>query len=231
MPRPRFEKLDSELRRRILASATEEFAEHGFEGASYNRIIERSGLSKGAMYYYFDDKHDLFVTTLTDAFRRLIVETGSVEAAHTAAEFWQEVRAWYRRSLQLCQDDPATIGLIRSLMKSVERGNGSVALTELRRLGRGYLDDFIRRGQELNAVRSDLPDGLLTSILMALEEGIDLWLADQIDTLDGAEMDAIAETVTAVYRGVAAPAGAQSSVEMQMSRNTRLQSAKKGKKR
>lgn len=205
MARPRFEKLEPERRSSILASAAEEFAEHGFEGASYNRIIERCGLSKGAMYYYFDDKQDLFVTTLTDAFRRLIFETGDLESARDAEGFWTEVRAWYRRSLQLCQEEPASIGLIRSLMKTVERGTGSVALTELRRLGRGYLDEFIRRGQALHAVRSDLPEGLLTSILMALEEGIDLWLADQIERLDGPQMDALAETVTALYRKVAEP--------------------------
>jgi AcrR family transcriptional regulator len=205
VPRPRFEKLEPERRSSILASAAEEFAEHGFEGASYNRIIERCGLSKGAMYYYFDDKEDLFVTALTDAFRRLVFETGNVESARDAEGFWTEVRAWYRRSLQLCQEEPASIGLVRSLMKTVERGTGSVALTELRRVGRGYLDAFIRRGQALNAVRSDLPDGLLTSILMALEEGIDLWLADRIDQLDGPQMDAIAETVTSLYRKVAEP--------------------------
>lgn len=205
LPRPRFAKLDPERRASILAAATEEFAEHGFEGASYNRIIERCGLSKGAMYYYFDDKEDLFVATLTDAFQRLVFESGSVQAASTAEGFWREVRAWYRHALQLCQDEPASIGLIRSLMKRVERGTGSAALTELRRLGRGYLEDFIRRGQQLRAVRDDLPEGLLTSILMALEEGIDFWLADQVSDLDAAQLDVIADTLAAVYRRVAEP--------------------------
>jgi AcrR family transcriptional regulator len=205
VPRPRFAKLDPERRASILASATEEFAEHGFEGASYNRIIERCGLSKGAMYYYFDDKEDLYVATLSDALQRLVVESGSVQTARDADGFWREVRAWYRRGLQLCQDEPASIGLVRSLMKRVERGTGSAALTELRRLGRGCLEDFIRRGQELRAVRDDLPEGLLISILMALEEGIDFWLAEQVENLDDAQRDAVADTLTAVYRRVAAP--------------------------
>lgn len=205
MPRPRFAKLEPERRASILASAAEEFAEHGFEDASYNRIIDRCGLSKGAMYYYFDDKEDLFVATLSDAFQRLVFDSGSVQDARDAEGFWREVRTWYRRGLELCQADPASVGLVRSLIKRVERGAGSDALRELRRLGRGYLEDFIRRGQELRAVRDDLPEGLLISILMALEEGIDFWLADQIDGLDAAQLDGMADTVTAVYRRVAAP--------------------------
>jgi AcrR family transcriptional regulator len=46
MARPRFLKLEPSRRAAILAVAAEEFAQFGYEGASYNRIIERSGLSK-----------------------------------------------------------------------------------------------------------------------------------------------------------------------------------------
>jgi AcrR family transcriptional regulator len=49
MPRPRFDHLEPERRRALLAVAAEEFAEHGYEASSFNRIIERSGLSKGAI--------------------------------------------------------------------------------------------------------------------------------------------------------------------------------------
>ena len=67
MPLPRFDKLDDPRKRAILAAAAEELAERGFAGASYNRIIERAGISKGAMYYYFADKDDLYRTVLQAA--------------------------------------------------------------------------------------------------------------------------------------------------------------------
>ena len=72
MPRPRFHRLAAEKQAHILAVATTEFAEHGFDGASYNRIIEKAGLSKGAMYYYFDDKTDLYGTVVQGAFQELM---------------------------------------------------------------------------------------------------------------------------------------------------------------
>jgi len=208
MPRPRFEKLDPALRATVLARAAEEFAEHGYEGGSYNRIIERSGLSKGAMYYYFDDKEDLFVTVLQDAVKRLIVDPGNVQLAHDAESFWREVEQWYVRSFRLFQLDPAAMALLRTLMKSVERGGtGGVALAELRRTGRTYIENFIAAGQAVGAIRDDLPEGLLTSILMSLEEGIDGWLVDHVAGRDDDELSEIASMMTALYRRVAAPDG------------------------
>ena len=73
MPRPRFLKLDPERQAHRFVECGEGriCRESGFEQASYNRIIERAGLSKGAMYYYFDDKLDLYVTVLeVDSTRR-----------------------------------------------------------------------------------------------------------------------------------------------------------------
>jgi len=66
VPLPRFQNLDETRRRAILAAAAEEFGERGFAQASYNRIIERAGISKGAMYYYFADKDDLYRTGYRD---------------------------------------------------------------------------------------------------------------------------------------------------------------------
>jgi AcrR family transcriptional regulator len=205
MPRPRFEKLEPAVRATILARAAEEFAEHGYEGASYNRIIERSGLSKGAMYYYFDDKQDLFVTTLQDAVTRLIVDAGSVEAAKDAESFWQAVESWCERSLRLFRADPAAVGLLRAFIKNVERGQGSAALSELRRMGRLCMRAFIASGRAVSAIRDDLPEELLTSILMSLEEGMDVWISDHEAEFGDDQLAELARLMASLYRRVAAP--------------------------
>ncbi|WP_042122435.1 TetR/AcrR family transcriptional regulator [Paenibacillus senegalensis] len=56
----RFEALEKEKRRRILDAAYREFAENGFEKASTNRIVKEAGISKGTLFYYFDNKETLF---------------------------------------------------------------------------------------------------------------------------------------------------------------------------
>jgi AcrR family transcriptional regulator len=49
----------------------QEFANYGFEDASINRILENAKMSKGAAYYYFEDKADLLATTVQYCVQRL----------------------------------------------------------------------------------------------------------------------------------------------------------------
>jgi AcrR family transcriptional regulator len=205
MPRPRFEKLEPARRAAILSVAAEEFAEHGYEASSYNRIIERSGLSKGAIYYYFDDKEDLYATVLRDAMQRLVIDAGDMGSASDAKSFWSEFEAWYVRSLRLFQQEPNAVGLARSLVKALSRGAATGVLAELRRFARSWMDAFIEQGQGLGAIRTDLPGDLLVSVLMALEEGIDLWLGERIGGMSDPEIVTTAAMLTRLYRGVAAP--------------------------
>lgn len=57
----RLENLDEEKRERILYAALKEFAEHGYEKASTNRIVKAAGIGKGMLFYYFNSKKDLYV--------------------------------------------------------------------------------------------------------------------------------------------------------------------------
>ena len=205
MPRPRFEKLDEERRRAILGIAAEEFAEHGYEAASYNRIIERSGLSKGAVYYYFDDKEDLYTTVLRDAMQRLVLDVGDMKAATDPASFWREFERWYVRSLRAFQQEPSAVGLARSLLKAITRGSAGGVLVELRSLARTWLDRIIEQGQSLGAIRTDLPADLLGSVLAGLEEAIDLWLGERIGAMSADEIERTAAMLTGLYRDVAEP--------------------------
>ncbi|HKS49950.1 MAG TPA: TetR/AcrR family transcriptional regulator [Amycolatopsis sp.] len=45
--------------RRLLAAATRLFAQKGFDRTSVQEIVVAAGVTKGAMYHYFDSKDDL----------------------------------------------------------------------------------------------------------------------------------------------------------------------------
>ncbi|MFI6323706.1 TetR/AcrR family transcriptional regulator [Nonomuraea sp. NPDC050556] len=47
------------VRQRLISEATRLFAEQGFEGTSVQEIVIAAGVTKGAMYHYFDSKDDL----------------------------------------------------------------------------------------------------------------------------------------------------------------------------
>lgn len=55
----------------ILAAATEEFAEKGFAGARIEQIAKRSGSNKRMLYYYFNNKEDLFLAVMEDTYKTI----------------------------------------------------------------------------------------------------------------------------------------------------------------
>jgi AcrR family transcriptional regulator len=67
----------TDARATLLAAAAEVFAQRGFRGASVDEIAERAGYSKGALYWHFDSKHELFFALMeqsVDAPAREMIE-------------------------------------------------------------------------------------------------------------------------------------------------------------
>ncbi|MBD8583116.1 TetR family transcriptional regulator [Frigoribacterium sp. CFBP 8766] len=60
-----------ETRRRILAAATAEFAEHGLAGARVDRIAAAAACSKERLYAHYGDKESLFTAVLNASFAHL----------------------------------------------------------------------------------------------------------------------------------------------------------------
>ena len=60
-----------ETRRRILAAATAEFAEHGLAGARVDRIAAAATCSKERLYAHYGDKESLFTAVLNASFAHL----------------------------------------------------------------------------------------------------------------------------------------------------------------
>jgi AcrR family transcriptional regulator len=82
VPKVTQEHLDAR-RAEILDGARRTFAEHGYEGATVVRLEEAIGLSRGAIFHYFENKTDLFVELameMNTRFVDLVVESGLNEA-------------------------------------------------------------------------------------------------------------------------------------------------------
>src|SRR5436190_17121657 len=85
MPKVSPEHLEAR-RKEILDGARRAFAEHGYEGATVARLEEATGLSRGAIFHYFENKNDLFVELAFDMntrFGDLLLESG-IDAAFRA---------------------------------------------------------------------------------------------------------------------------------------------------
>jgi len=207
-PRPRFEKLDSERREAILDAATREFAREGAEHASLNKILSEVGVSKGAAYYYFDDKEDLFLTVLARGVDRAAHAIGGIGEVHTEAEFWEGFRALYARVLGFLRDHPTLAALAKRFLSS------SPTLVATPQIGaryaafRGWFRSLLEQGQKVGAVRTDLPMDMLVAVTFGLGEAFDRWTIahwEQVGKSDES-LDAIIDAGIDLFRRALEPA-------------------------
>lgn len=61
-------KQDKETKNKLLASAREEFKEKGYLKASLRNICKNTGVTTGALYFFFESKEDLFDAIVGEAF-------------------------------------------------------------------------------------------------------------------------------------------------------------------
>jgi AcrR family transcriptional regulator len=87
MPKVTQEHLDAR-RKEILEGARRAFAEYGYEGATVARLEEATGLSRGAIFHYFENKNDLFVELameMNTRFGDILLDVGLHEAFRALA--------------------------------------------------------------------------------------------------------------------------------------------------
>jgi len=187
MGRPRFENLETERQTRLFDSAAEEFAERGFEAASLNQILEKSGMSKSSLYYYFDDKADLFVSLAERSIAYLWREIGGFDTAVlTADNFWDELENQGQRALDVFTRNVWYVKLARMVLRLRGEPKGIEKTGRLFDAARLFVANVLERGQELGAVRTDLPQSLMIDCAMGLGEALDRWMIMHWDEMDDA---------------------------------------------
>lgn len=194
----RFAELELERREAILSAAATEFASHGYQAASVNRIVAAAGISKGSLYYYFDDKADLFATAVQQATANWLTDAG-VPAPDdlSAGTFWNALRDLMRRSLDLLDSDRWYAPLVRALPR-FRREPDAIRLAA--DIGRDEFRVLLARGQDLGVVRRDTPLPLLLHAAMAVDEAGERWLLDHWDALSPDERIAFADVVIDLIR-------------------------------
>lgn len=70
--RPANKELQEKRRVRILKTAARLFSKNGFAGTDLNDLAKAVKLSKGAIYYYFSNKEELFLATVDSMMGQLL---------------------------------------------------------------------------------------------------------------------------------------------------------------
>ncbi len=207
MVRPRFHRLPAAQQETILAAALGEFSEHGFARASLNRIIAASGISKGALYYSFDGKEDLYAHVIRDQLEQLLADGGpfpSVEGMD-ADGFWTTLEQLYLDLMRRLIANPRLSALLRDWLSSAGAPALGSAQREAEHEMMPWLVRTIAAGQGAGAVRDDVPQELLVAVAMGMGQAMDVWLVTRLDA--GDDLAQTVHTMMGMLRRALSPGG------------------------
>src|SRR5438874_360663 len=198
--------MEQEKRERLLEVAAQEFARYGFEDASINRILDRVQMSKGAAYYYFEDKVDLFFTVVQYCNERLNLIDQEVDPAMLSAEtFWPTFAELHRQPLLRSFEQPWLFAAVNAARRLPSTALEREPLATFARQLMAWVMTIIKRGQELGVIRTDVADELLFGWLRALDEAGDQWLLANWKDLDRIAIAQISDQTVDAMQRVLAP--------------------------
>jgi TetR/AcrR family transcriptional regulator, transcriptional repressor of aconitase len=163
MPKVSQEHLDSR-KAQILKGARGAFAEYGYDGATVKRLEEATGLSRGAIFHYFENKNDLFVELameMNTRFGDILLESG-LDAAFRA----------------LTQESPEWLAVLIETESRGRHDEDFVRRLEARATGTSpRIQNWFTDEQEAGRLRSDIPAQEIGRYVTSLLNGLALRVA------------------------------------------------------
>lgn len=171
-----------QTRERLLAAAEREFLRRGVAQTSLEQVARAAGLTRGALYWHFRNKADLFNAMLqrvTLPLQHEILRSG----AKTLDDPLTQIRQAYRAALHATVADPQARRVFEIALFKVEHGLALRGVRAQRVSGLHervqQVERGLRRAARLGAVRAALPPRSAALGLEALLIGlIQNWLLD-----------------------------------------------------
>ena len=154
----------------IVRVSFELFGRHGFDGVSIDRIARAASLSKGALYWYFRNKEDLFLECLKRLRKLLIAHIYSPMA--TSEDPRTQMQRYFQgiRSVLLDLDNLESISGLMIGLERVDRPAVVGFRRETLAEAESFVTDILRRGVELGQFRfPDAPEDIASALFVMVE--------------------------------------------------------------
>jgi len=195
----------SESRERILAAAVSVFAHKGFQRASLDEIAAEAHLTKGAIYWHFRSKNDLFTSLLEYRFQQhtapLAEELALALAAPTTQARQQAIATMLRDMLNRFHDNAAWPRLYLEFVSQTRDNQIASSMAKLYDHARLLAKQMIERLVEAGITDPDLDADTVSIFWCALIDGFMLaWVMKPETFADG---QLVERTVAMLWNGLA----------------------------
>lgn len=160
-------------RQALLLAAFEEIHEQGFRAASLDRILERAGVTKGALYHHFENKTALGYAVLDEVILPEAAQWGARfedPAVDVIAEMTRFIAEETEHVLARGLMNGCPINNLVQEMSPVDEGF-RLRLVRLQDEWRAALERALRRAQKEGKVRAEVDPKALAAVLVASYEG------------------------------------------------------------
>ena len=178
MPKQTFYNLSEEKRNTIVNAAVDEFIEHGLENASTNRIVAKSGISKGSFYQYFEDKRDVFMHLLAVLEREKMAYFKDL----TPPSMNMDVFAYYRWMVKAGMAFNSAHPKIAQAVSRVllgERAFYSEYFSDLREKTRAFFEQMIKNAMARGEIDPSVDVALAVMVMETWQNTITTYILDE----------------------------------------------------
>lgn len=191
-----------ETHQRLLAAAQRVMARKGYARATVDEIAREAGCTKGAFYFHFNSKEDMFMALLEKRFREqqemLSVTFASLEPPHEAVR--QSLEAVFVYS---SRNPDWTLLFMEFWLYAARHEKARQRLAQVNAMWRAFLTKILQRGQEEGIINPRIDATVAASALMGLVSGINL--QSRVDRR-AVPMPAVLEPLSRVFAyGIANP--------------------------
>jgi AcrR family transcriptional regulator len=160
-------------RDKILDAAFQEIHKHGFQAASLSNILERTGLTKGALYHHFPDKDHLGHAVIEEVIRESL-ETMVFAPLRATNDPIGTLREVIQLKADKATAEYVALGCpLNNLMQEMSPLDADFKrrLTEILKTWQDVVTDALKRGQKAGQVRSDVDCRAAALFIVSAFEG------------------------------------------------------------